>query len=211
MNCHSIRRKLPVAGSAGKGSKKIVLFLAALICTVCMTGFTAKAASVEGNVRHSRSIVVQTRETIRVQKIRLKQAVLEKEQEIRRQKIRAKREARKKQEQKKLKKQQELLAALIFCEAGNQPYKGQVAVGAVVLNRIKSKTYPDSMKEVIYQRGQFGPAGSGWLNRVLQNKSYTKTAWKAVADALKGKDPINGCLYFNQGGSGKKIGDHYFH
>ena len=203
MNCHSIRRKLPVAGSVDKGSKKIVLFLAALICTVCMTGFTAKAASVEGNVRHSRSIAVQTRETIRVQKIRLKQAVLEKEQEIRRQKIRAKREARK--------KQQELLAALIFCEAGNQPYKGQVAVGAVVLNRIKSKTYPDSMKEVIYQRGQFGPAGSGWLNRVLQNKSYTKTAWKAAADALDGKDPVNGCLYFNQGSSGKKIGDHYFH
>lgn len=203
MNCHSIRRRLPVAGSVDKGRKKIVLFLAALICTVCMTGFTAKAASVEGNVRHSRSIAVQTRETIRVQKIRLKQAVLEKEQEIRRQKIRAKREARK--------KQQELLAALIFCEAGNQPYKGQVAVGAVVLNRIKSKTYPDSMKEVIYQRGQFGPAGSGWLNRVLQNKSYTKTAWKAAADALDGKDPVNGCLYFNQGGSGKKIGDHYFH
>ena len=192
-----------MAGSVDKGSKKIVLFLAALICTVCMTGFTAKAASVEGNVRHSRSIAVQTRETIRVQKIRLKQAVLEKKQEIRRQKIRAKREARK--------KQQELLAALIFCEAGNQPYKGQVAVGAVVLNRIKSKTYPDSMKEVIYQRGQFGPAGSGWLNRVLQNKSYTKTAWKAAADALDGKDPVNGCLYFNQGGSGKKIGDHYFH
>lgn len=200
-----------MAGSTGKGSKKIVLFLAALICTVCMTGFTAKAASVEGSVRHSRSIAVQTRETIRVQKIRLKQAVLEKEQEIRQQKIRAKREARKKREQQKLKKQQELLAALIFCEAGNQPYKGQVAVGAVVLNRIKSKTYPDSMKEVIYQRGQFGPAGSGWLNRVLQNKSYTKTAWKAAADALDGKDPVNGCLYFNQGGSGKKIGDHYFH
>lgn len=192
-----------MAGSVDKGSKKIVLFLAALICTVCMTGFTAKAASVEGSVRHSRSIAVQTRETIRVQKIRLKQAVLEKEQEIRQQKIRAKREARK--------KQQELLAALIFCEAGNQPYKGQVAVGAVVLNRIKSKTYPDSMKEVIYQHGQFGPAGSGWLNRVLQNKSYTKTAWKAAADALDGKDPVNGCLYFNQGGSGKKIGDHYFH
>ncbi len=211
MNCYSIRRKLPVAGSTGKGSKKIVLFLAALICTVCMTGFTAKAASVEGSVRHSRSIAVQTRETIRVQKIRLKQAVLEKEQEIRQQKIRAKREARKKREQQKLKKQQELLAALIFCEAGNQPYKGQVAVGAVVLNRIKSKTYPDSMKEVIYQRGQFGPAGSGWLNRVLQNKSYTKTAWKAAADALEGKDPVNGCLYFSQGGSGKKIGDHYFH
>lgn len=194
-----------------KGSKKIVLFLVALLCTVCMTGFTTKAASVEGKVGHSRSIAFQTRETIRTQKIRLKQVVLKKEQEIRQQKIRAKRAARKKQEQKKQKNQQELLAALIFCEAGNQPYKGQVAVGAVVLNRIKSKTYPNSMKEVIYQRGQFGPAGSGWLKRVLQNKSYTKTAWKAAADALDGKDPVNGCLYFNQGGSGKKIGDHYFH
>ena len=122
-----------------------------------------------------------------------------------------KKRSKKKTGTKETEKQQELLAALIFCEAGNQPYKGQVAVGAVVLNRIKSKTYPDSMKEVIYQRGQFGPAGSGWLNRVLQNKSYTKTAWKAAADALDGKDPVNGCLYFNQGGSGKKIGDHYFH
>ena len=73
MNCHSIRRKLPVAGSVGKGSKKIVLFLAALICTVCMTGFTAKAASVEGNIRrHSRSIAVQTRETITSTKDQIK-------------------------------------------------------------------------------------------------------------------------------------------
>ena len=57
--------------------------------------------------------------------------------------------------------EKELLASLIFCEAGNQPYEGQVAVGAVVMNRIKSSSYPDTMEEVIYQSGQFSPAMSG--------------------------------------------------
>ena len=52
----------------------------------------------------------------------------------------------------------ELLASLIFCEAGNQPYEGQVAVGAVVMNRVKSSTYPDTISDVIYQSGQFTPA-----------------------------------------------------
>ena len=61
---------------------------------------------------------------------------------------------------------QRLLAALIFCEAGNQPYEGQVAVGAVVMNRVNSGAYPGSIREVIYQSGQFGAchdrmAGSG--------------------------------------------------
>ena len=52
----------------------------------------------------------------------------------------------------------ELLAALIFCEAGNQPYEGQVAVGAVVMNRVESASYPNTISEVIYQSGQFTPA-----------------------------------------------------
>ena len=54
--------------------------------------------------------------------------------------------------------EQELLAALIYCEAGNQPYEGQVAVGAVVMNRVKSGVYPNTITDVIYQSGQFGPA-----------------------------------------------------
>ena len=104
-----------------------------------------------------------------------------------------------------------LLAALIFCEAGNQPYKGQVAVGAVVMNRIASGKYPNSMKAVIYQRGQFGPAATGKLDRVLRNESYTAMNLQAAEDALKGVDPVEGCLYFGCGKKGIKIGAHYFH
>ena len=108
-------------------------------------------------------------------------------------------------------RQKRLLAALIFCEAGNQPYKGQVAVGAVVMNRIASSKYPNSIDAVIYQRGQFGPAGTGKLNRVLNSGSYTATSLQAAEDALNGVDPVEGCLYFGCGRKGIKIGAHYFH
>ena len=107
--------------------------------------------------------------------------------------------------------EKELLASLIFCEAGNQPYEGQVAVGAVIMNRVKSGSYPNSIEEVIYQSGQFGPAATGWLNRVRSSKGYSQTALQAAVDALNGSNPIGNCLYFDQGGVGMKIGAHYFH
>lgn len=110
-----------------------------------------------------------------------------------------------------LERQKRLLAALIFCEAGNQPYKGQVAVGAVVMNRIASSKYPNSLDAVIYQRGQFGPARNGKLNRVLNSGSYTASCLQAAEDALNGVDPVPGCLYFGCGNKGIKIGAHYFH
>ena len=106
---------------------------------------------------------------------------------------------------------QELMASIIYCEAGNQPYEGQVAVGAVIMNRVKSGSYPNSIEEVIYQSGQFGPATTGWLNRVRSSKGYSQTALQAAVDALNGSNPIGSCLYFDQGGSGMKIGAHYFH
>ena len=106
---------------------------------------------------------------------------------------------------------QELMASIIYCEAGNQPYEGQVAVGAVIMNRVKSGSYPNSIEEVIYQSGQFGPAATGWLNRVRSSKGYSQTALQAAVDALNGSNPIGSCLYFDQGGSGMKIGAHYFH
>lgn len=106
---------------------------------------------------------------------------------------------------------QELLASIIYCEAGNQPYEGQVAVGAVIMNRVKSGSYPNSIEEVIYQSGQFGPAATGWLNRVRSSKGYSQTALQAAVDALNGSNPIGNCLYFDQGGAGMKIGAHYFH
>ena len=107
--------------------------------------------------------------------------------------------------------EQELLAALIYCEAGNQPYEGQVAVGAVVMNRVRSGSYPNTITEVIYQSGQFGPAMTGWLDSVLASGCYSDTARQAAADAIAGSNPVGDCLYFGNGNWGIKIGDHYFH
>ena len=106
---------------------------------------------------------------------------------------------------------EELLASIIFCEAGNQSFTGQVAVGAVVLNRMANEAYPDTMEEVIYQPGQFCPAGSGWLDRVRSTDGYTESAMQAAEAALAGENPIGDCLYFDQGGYGYQIGAHYFH
>ena len=106
--------------------------------------------------------------------------------------------------------EQELLAALIFCEAGNQPYDGQVAVGAVVMNRVRSGSFPNTITDVIYQSGQFTPAMTGWLDLVLASDGYTDSAMQAAADALSGSNPIGDCLYFSTGGGGYQLGDHYF-
>ena len=105
----------------------------------------------------------------------------------------------------------ELLASIIFCEAGNQPYEGQVAVGAVIMNRVKSAVYPNSISEVVYQSGQFGPAMTGWLDSVRYSAGYTPSAMQAAIDALSGSNPIGDCLYFDQCGMGYQLGDHYFH
>ena len=103
------------------------------------------------------------------------------------------------------------MAAIIFCEAGNQSYEGQVAVGAVVMNRVKSSAYPNSIREVIYQFGQFTPAMTGWLDQVLASGSYTDSAMQAAKDALAGANPVGECLYFDQGSYGMQIGAHFFH
>ncbi|MDI6710664.1 MAG: cell wall hydrolase [Thermoanaerobacterales bacterium] len=86
----------------------------------------------------------------------------------------------------------DLLARLITVEAGNQPYETQVAVGAVVLNRVQSGAFPDSLREVIFQPGQFPPATNGRINR----RAATAKAVKAAEEALAGADPTNGALYF---------------
>ncbi|MGN1266650.1 MAG: cell wall hydrolase [Dorea sp.] len=118
---------------------------------------------------------------------------------------------RKEAEERARRAAEELLASIIYCEAGNQPYKGQVAVGAVILNRVQSSSYPNSIEAVIYQKGQFGPARTGKLDRVRSAKSYTSTNLQAARDALSGVDPVKGCLYFGCGNKGIKIGGHYFH
>lgn len=120
-------------------------------------------------------------------------------------------EEKKEKEKAEFERQKRLLASLIFCEAGNQPYKGQVAVGAVVMNRIASSKYPNTIDAVIFQKGQFTPALNGKVNRVLNSGSYTSSCLQAAEDALNGVDPVEGCLYFGCGSKGIKIGAHYFH
>jgi hypothetical protein len=83
-----------------------------------------------------------------------------------------------------------LLARLITAEAEGEPYEGQVAVGAVVMNRVKSQEFPDTVREVIYQKGQFSSLPK--LPRTVPAES----AIRAAREALAGKDPSKGALYF---------------
>lgn len=103
-----------------------------------------------------------------------------------------------------------LLAAIIFCEAGNQCYEGKVAVGSVVLNRVSSSRYPNSIEKVIYQRGQFTPAMTGRLASVLSSGRIPSSCYEAAQDALNGAKPVGNALYFNTGHGNIKLGDHYF-
>ena len=106
---------------------------------------------------------------------------------------------------------EKLMASIIFCEAGNQSHEGQVAVGAVIMNRVRDGAFPDTVEEVVYQSGQFGPVATGWLDKVRSMDGYTEAAMQAARDALAGANPIGNCLYFDQGGYGMQIGAHYFH
>jgi uncharacterized protein YgiM (DUF1202 family) len=94
-----------------------------------------------------------------------------------------------------------LLAAIIQCEAGNQSYECQLAVGAVVVNRVKSSSYPGTVYDVIYQKSQFGPASSGLLERRLAN-GVSQTAYSAAAAALAGEDNTAGATHFKSTSSG---------
>ncbi len=105
-----------------------------------------------------------------------------------------------------------LLAAIIQCEAGSECYEGKVAVGAVVLNRVRSSSYANSISGVIYQRGQFGPASNGSLARVLASGNISSSCRQAAADALAGSDPTGGRKSFHRanGRDGLVIGNHVF-
>ena len=87
----------------------------------------------------------------------------------------------------------QLLARAINGEARGEPYEGQVAVGAVILNRVKSADFPNSVAGVIYQPGAFTAVSDGQINVAIDSKS---TVVKAAQDALNGWDPTYGCLYY---------------
>lgn len=94
-----------------------------------------------------------------------------------------------------------LLAALVQCEAGGQGVQCMTAVGAVVVNRVRSGSYPNSIYNVIYQRGQFGPASSGRLESRLVS-GVSSSARQAARAALSGSDPTSGAKSFKLASSG---------
>ncbi len=107
-----------------------------------------------------------------------------------------------------------LLANLIYCEAGGEPYAGQLAVGAVVINRVLSSVYPDSVTGVIYQNKQFSPVGSGRLALALAENKATAACYKAADEAMAGQTNVGNCVYFRtpiEGLSGISIGGHIFY
>lgn len=106
-----------------------------------------------------------------------------------------------------------LLAALIQCEAGGEPYEGQVAVGAVVMNRVRSPAYPDSIHGVIYASGQFTPAMSGKVNRVYESGRIYESCIRAAEEALSGVSNVGDLTHFRRvnGREGLVIGNHVFY
>lgn len=84
-----------------------------------------------------------------------------------------------------------LLARLISAEARGESFEGQVAVGAVVLNRVKSPEFPDTIREVIYEKGQFTPVTNGSIDATPTSSSIS-----AAKDALSGNDPSRGALFY---------------
>lgn len=107
-----------------------------------------------------------------------------------------------------------LLANLIYCEAGAEPYDGKVAVGSVVINRVLSSVYPDTVVGVIYQKSQFSPVASGRLALALAEGRATQSCYDAADEAMSGVTNVGNCVYFRtpvEGLTGIEIGGHIFY
>lgn len=87
----------------------------------------------------------------------------------------------------------QLMARAINGEARGEPYEGQVAVGAVILNRVKDSRFPNSISGVIYEPGAFTAVSDGQINVAISEGS---TVYKAAQDAMNGWDPTGGCVYY---------------
>lgn len=109
-----------------------------------------------------------------------------------------------------------LLARVISAESRGEPYTGQVAVGAVILNRVEHPSFPNTLSGVIYQPGAFTCITDGQINAAVTESSY-----RAAQDAINGMDPSNGCIYYYNPATAKsawiwsrpihlKIGKHNF-
>lgn len=107
----------------------------------------------------------------------------------------------------------DVMAAIIECEAGGESYTGKVAVGAVVLNRVRSPRFPSTVLEVIMQNRQFSPVASGRFALVLA-RGANESCYQAAQDAMAGASPVGNCLFFRTpipGLTGMQIGGHIFY
>ena len=100
----------------------------------------------------------------------------------------------------------EILAAMVWCESGNQPYECKLAVAAVIMNRVRNSKFPNSVKEVVFATGQFPPATGGSLEKCLLNNKTTQECYDAALAAMNGEDNTDGCLYFNTYKEGSRPG-----
>lgn len=200
-------------------NKRVFILIGGLVsAALCTTGFAGRnealrtekvtafyTEKIADNILNIHYTDTSCEETIQAVCLKIGEERKEEAKEAR------KREAKKKAVDAVSEDTKNLLASIIFCEAGNQPYEGQVAVGAVVMNRVKSGVFPGTIEEVVYQSGQFVPAFTGWLDQVRSSGGYTVSAMQAATDAISGANPVGECLYFDRGGSGIQIGDHFFH
>ena len=106
-----------------------------------------------------------------------------------------------------------LLANIIYCEAGSESYVGKVAVGNVIMNRVKSASQPNTITEVVYAKGQFSPVRNGSLQRALSSDKADAACYQAAIEALAGAQPVGGKLFFrrNNGGCGRVSGHRVFY
>ncbi len=139
--------------------------------------------------------------------------------------------AKKKAKKKYTKKDLRYMTAIIYCEARGESYQGKKAVGIVVMNRVRSGKFPDTVKEVIYQRGQFSPVRNGSLSKALdlydkydkkgKFKGSMKSCMKAAKEVLNGsttvkvngkKKQMKSYLFFSRYVAGAKfqLGAHQF-
>lgn len=94
-----------------------------------------------------------------------------------------------------------LLAALIYCEAGNETYNGQLAVGAVVMNRVRSGAYPNTISGVIFASGQFTPALNGKVARVYTSGNIPDSCYQAATASINGETNVGGATHFRRAGN----------
>lgn len=94
-----------------------------------------------------------------------------------------------------------LLAALIHCEAGSETYNGKLAVGAVVMNRVRSGAYPNTISGVIFASGQFTPALNGKVARVYTNGNISAGCYEAAQAAINGETNVGGATHFRRAGN----------